>query len=120
MDLLIVSRYYLLNGAKIKMSFPTNTQTTKEILRNDEAIELVERLEKSIKFNKVQFIQAIYEVATPALIDELEVILSISQHLYSNIISEEELKIMEYIKTTIPYEHKRKDSSSYYRSLNRG
>lgn len=76
------------------------TQTSREILTNEEAIILFYKLKNCMQF-EADFIQALYEVATPSDLELIELLIANTDHIRSNEKTPEESKIANYIKSSI-------------------
>lgn len=84
------------------------TNTAKTILSNVETLELCQRLRNSLS-GGMWFEQALYQIATPADIVALETLIGVANHLRSEVASDEERKIGEYLMDS-----KRPDYNRYF------
>lgn len=84
------------------------TQTAKEILSNEECIELVKSLKNVLEYAEVSFNQALYNTATPVLVDELRNLVELANHLRElPFLSTEDSKTRKYFEDSLKsYESK--------------
>ena len=75
-------------------------QTTKSILTNVECLDLVRRLRFALA-RGLSFEQAVFETATPELVSELEGLIYLSNHLHSEVQTEEEQRIRKYLGDSV-------------------
>jgi hypothetical protein len=76
------------------------TQTAKAIFTNEETIALGYRLRRALNHGLV-FEQALYTMATPAAIQELESLIALAFRLHSEKLTEEEQWTRKYLHDSV-------------------
>ena len=82
---------------------PHNTRTQKQILPNEGALNLGQRLRQIIAEDgrTLCFEQALFEIATPALVNEIETLIALTWYLRHYQTTDEERAIGKYLRDSV-------------------